>query len=492
MIYALTVDRDTVALRFASENISRLLGFTVAETLSYDWWLSRLHPKDREVAAASVAETLSRGVSRTEYRVQHKDGTYRWIDDNRRLVLDATGVTELVGAWTDITERKELENQFLRAQRLESIGSLAGGIAHDLNNIFMPILMGVSTIKRLEHGERTRKAAETIEQCVRRGTDLVKQVLLFARGADGSRVDLDLGSVVAEVEAIAHSTFPGNVRFVTSVAADLPRFQGNPTQLMQVLLNLCVNARDALPAGGEIKVTAGVEQIDGSFAREHGGTGGGRYVVLEVIDDGTGMSPAILGRIFEPFFTTKLAGQGTGLGLSTSLGIVRGHRGFVTVSSEVGIGSSFKVYVPADAGSAETAAASVRSDQYLPRGSGELILVVEDETAVLDMTRQALEASGYEVFTAENGARALDVFERERPNIDLVITDMVMPVMDGATLIRQLRQIDSGVRIIATSGWDQTVQSANAMAGGAQRFLAKPFTAAVMLRTVFDVLRPSG
>ncbi|HEX3069308.1 MAG TPA: PAS domain S-box protein [Thermoanaerobaculia bacterium] len=615
VIYALKVEGGTMTPYLVSENVNRLLGFASEETLSFDWWLGQLHPEDRELALASLDETLREGVSRTEYRVQHKDGAYRWVEDNRRLVRNERGQpAEVVGVWTDITEsrrgrdelreserrfsdmlrnvqlvsmtldceahitycndyllrlagwdredvlgkswfdiflpadrraelkavhasliadqpeswyyeneiitragerrliswnntvlrstggdvigtasigediteRKSLEKQLLRTQRLESLGTLAGGIAHDLNNLFMPILMGASLIRRVETSDATRKAVDNIERCVRRGTELVKQVLLFARGLEGSRIVIDTASIVREVESIARSTFPKNVTFVTELAPNLPMLSGDPTQLTQVLLNLCVNARDAMPAGGQITVTMGSTDVEPHYAVAHGGSGGGRYVVVEVSDTGTGIAPEIIDRIFEPFFTTKETGQGTGLGLSTTIGIVRSHGGFLTVSSEVGQGSSFKVYFPALFDGAFAAAEGNDREQELPRGEGELILVVDDERAILDITSQTLTAFGYEVLTAEDGAQALDLFVRHQSEIALVITDMGMPVIDGATLIAALRRVAPDVRIIAVSGGP--ADAAKVVKSGTKYFLAKPFTAETLLRTVSEVL----
>lgn len=619
VIYALTVKGETLIPHIVSENITRLLGFSVAETLSYEWWFQSLHPEDRALATTSLAETLSEGVGRCEYRMQHKDGTYRWVEDNRRLVRNARGEpSELVGVWTDlserrraqdelrmserrfsdmlgnlqlvammldrdgritycndyllrisgwkreellgrewlevfippeqvaemkgvfallladapeswhhendivtrsgerrlihwnntalrsgsgdvvgtasigedITDRKMLEKQLFRAQRLESLGTLAGGIAHDLNNLFMPILMGVTLIKRFNPPEATLKAIENIERCVKRGTNLVKQVLLFARGGDGPKVGIAIASIVEEVEAIALSTFPKNVTLAISMDRNLPLILGDPTQLTQVILNLVVNSRDSMPGGGRITVSAETIEINERFAAIHGGSGGGSHVVLDIADNGSGIPQEVVDHIFEPFFTTKAVGLGTGLGLSTAQGIVRNHNGFITVSSEVGKGSTFKIYLPAQS-ERKDATVSHPEEQEAPRGNSELILVVDDEVAILEITRQTLQAFGYEVLTAEDGAQAIDVYARNR-SIGLVLTDMMMPLIDGATLISALRRIDPDVRIIAASGLDGTIQRARSVNGGNFHFLAKPFTAELMLRTIFQVLHPTG
>jgi len=252
---------------------------------------------------------------------------------------------------------------------MESLGTLAGGIAHDLNNLMMPILMGATLLRRLEPGERSLQAIGNIERSVKRGTDLVKQVLLFARGVEGARTAVDAARIVAEVEAIAQSTFPKNIAFVATMPDALSRVIGDETQLTQVLLNLCVNARDAMPGGGQITISAANRSLDQQQVALHGGTSAGNYVVLEVADNGSGIPKQVLDRIFEPFFTTKEVGQGTGLGLSTVQGIVRSHGGFIEVVSEAGRGSSFRVYLPADL-DAPAATAIEGKIGELPRGNG--------------------------------------------------------------------------------------------------------------------------
>jgi PAS domain S-box-containing protein len=618
VIYSLAVEGQNITPRLTSANVTRLLGFAMDETMSFDWWFGQLHPEDIQAATDGLQRTLNEGMSRTEYRLRHKDGSYRWVEDNHRLIRDSRGEPrEIVGVWVDITDRrvaqdtlrvseqrfsdmlsnvqdvsmmldrearinycndsllrltgwerkdligrdwfelfvapettselkevfaallvdspsswsreseiltrsgekrlihwnnkalrspagevvgvasvgeditekKSLEKQLLRAQRLESLGTLASGMAHDLNNLFMPILMGATLIKRFQPTEGTRKAIENIERAVKRGTDLVKQVLLFARGVEGSHVAIDVSGIITEVEAIAHSTFPKNVAFVTSIGRPLPPLTGDPTQLMQVLLNLCVNARDALQRGGQITVSATSTDVTERFATLHGGSGAGPYVALEVADSGSGMSQTVVDRIFEPFFTTKALGHGTGLGLSSAQGIVRSHGGFMTVSSEIGRGSTFGVYLPVRSESVGLTAIAPPADEEPPRGNGELILVVDDEIEILEITRQTLEAFGFEVLTAEDGAQAIDLYVRHRAEIALVLTDMMMPVIDGPALIGVLRRMDPAVRVIAASGLGEPSHAAGEPGALTPHFLVKPFSADLMVRTVAEVLR---
>ncbi len=434
------------------------------------------------------AKFLARGEWRGEVSKRTKDGRALVVDVSWTLVSDDKGRPKSVLAIdADITEQKRLEGQFLRAQRMESIGTLAGGIAHDLNNILAPILMGVELLKDLAHDEGARHVVDTIERSARRGSDLVRQVLSFARGVDGAKVSVRLGEIVHDVEGIIRNTFPKNVQLKTTIPAQLWTVLGDPTQLNQVVLNLCVNARDAMPGGGHLTVKAHNAEIDARHAASLHAVGAGRYVVLEVTDTGSGMSPEIIDRIFEPFFTTKDLGKGTGLGLSTVLGIVRSHGGTIAVRSEPGAGSTFTVYlraqeIPVPQGGADPAGES------FPRGNGELVMLVEDEASIRDITRKTLEAYGYRVVTAGDGAQAVGLYALHRDQIAVVITDMIMPVMDGPALIAALRRINPRLPIIAASGLNAHGDIERAAAAGAKHFLAKPCSTEVILTKLKSVL----
>lgn len=363
----------------------------------------------------------------------------------------------------DLSERKKMEEQFLRAQRMEGIGTLAGGMAHDLNNVLTPILMAVSILSERARDDEERDLLATLHASASRGAELVKQVLSFARGVKGERVTVNPLRVLDELLSVLRETFPKSIRVVTSVSHDLLTVTGDPTQIHQVLLNLCVNARDAMPTGGSLRV--GLQNVVLET---------GDYVRIEVADTGSGIPKEQLNRIFEPFFTTKEVGAGTGLGLSTTLAIVKSHRGLIEVASEVGKGTKFEVYLPAnsDGPTAEPAAAR---QSPLPRGSGQLILVVDDEDAVRTVLRRTLERYNYRVLEARHGAEAVALFART-PEIDLVLTDMAMPVMDGPALILALRSLNPEVRIVASSGLSTAPE--------VEYFVPKPYTAEVLLRTV--------
>ncbi|MBV9497476.1 MAG: PAS domain S-box protein [Acidobacteria bacterium] len=387
----------------------------------------------------------------------------------------------------DVTERKQLERQFVRAQRLESIGTLASGMAHDLNNILMPILLGATALRRLGLDERFAHTIESIERSAERGADLVRQVLSFARGTTRGHSALRVENIVVEVGAIVRSTFPKNVRLVLDLPGLLPPVSGDATQLLQVVLNLCVNARDAMPNGGTLRIAAASTWLGESLAfRNH--VNPGHYVVIEVRDEGTGMAPAVLDRIFEPFFTTKEEGKGTGLGLFTAHQIVRSHAGFVDVASEEGSGTTFRIFLPVQV---EEPLATQREEggSEAARGNGELILVVDDEATILSVTKQTLEAFGYEVVTAEDGAEAAALFSEMQAQIALVVTDMMMPVVDGAALIAAFRQVSHDLPIIATSGSGDDDWLLRATSAGARDFLAKPYPADALLRMVAKLLK---
>jgi PAS domain S-box-containing protein len=477
---------------FWNKGAERLYGWPAAYVIGHEpVELFRIAAREVEVVERLVRET---GSWSGEVVKATASGSLVTVDCRVTLLRDPGGKPRSVLVIdTDITERKALEQQFLRAQRLDSIGTLAGGIAHDLNNMLMPIIMGTTLLKRLDVDERRLRTIDNIARSAHRGAELVKQVLSFARGVAGARISVRPDQVVNEVTAMAESTFPKNIALETDIAEDIRFIVGDPTQINQVLLNLCVNARDALPNGGRIVITARNIDVDDKFAVSHGGVAGGTYVLLEVSDNGTGMTKEIMDRIFEPFFTTKELGKSTGLGLSTTFGIIRGHGGFLNVYSELGRGSVFRTYFPAEVAEAAGAAASLgtAAADALPRGHGELILVVDDDVSILSMTRETLEEFGYTVVTAEDGLQALGVYTERQSDIALVLTDMMMPVMGGSALITALQRLDPKVKIVAASGLSTSEVVARTSSAGVRHFLVKPYSAEIMLATIFDMLRKS-
>jgi PAS domain S-box-containing protein len=386
----------------------------------------------------------------------------------------------------DLTERKKLEQQFLRAQRMESIGTLAGGIAHDLNNTLGPIILSLDLLKMKFTDAQSQELIAIIGSSAQRGADMVRQVLSFARGVEGRRMEVQIKHLIRDLEKIANDTFLKHIEVRTIVPQELWTVLGDPTQLHQVLLNLCVNARDAMPDGGKLTVSAENITLDAHYAGLNLDAKPGPYVFLQVEDSGTGMAPEIIGKIFDPFFTTKGIGKGTGLGLSTSLAIVKSHGGFFQVYSELGKGTKFKIYLPAQTETSPAAAAEFEAE--MPRGAGELILVVDDEVSVRQITQQTLQAFGYRVVLAFDGADAVAIFARQGAEIAAVLTDMMMPVMDGPATIQVLRRMDPAVRIIAASGLSANGHVAYAASLGVKHFLPKPYTAEMLLKALKKVL----
>jgi two-component system, cell cycle sensor histidine kinase and response regulator CckA len=385
---------------------------------------------------------------------------------------------------TDITQKKQLEKQFLRNQRMESIGTLASGIAHDLNNVLSPILMSVQMLKSKCDDERSQQILTIVENNAKRGANLVKQVLSFARGIEGERTIVQVKHLISEMKQIVEQTFPKSLTVETEIQPDLLPVCGDSTQLHQVLMNLCLNARDAMTDGGTLKISAKNVVIDENFAKMHLDAQVGSYIVIAVSDTGIGISNELLDRIFEPFFTTKEFGKGTGLGLSTVMGIIKGHGGFVSVSSSLGKGTKFKVYIPA----VQVAVPQVTQDQEMPTGYGEWILIVDDEPAVREITKASLENNNYQAITANDGIEAVALYAQYKEKISAVIIDMMMPNMDGLTTISTLHKMNPLLRIIAVSGLSTSEQIPLDKASKLTAFLPKPYTAQELLETVHSVI----
>lgn len=431
-----------------------------------------------------VPKLLADGQWQGEMRHLTRDGRKRVVDVSWTLVRGEDGKPKSVlSINNDVTERRNLEALLFRAQRLESIGTLAGGIAHDLNNVLAPILMSIELLREEETSEARLELMSTLAASAERGADMVRRVLSFARGMDSEKATMNLGSLGREVVKILRETFPKNVVLDLRVGDELWPISADATQMHQVLMNLCVNARDAMPAGGRVTVTIENVQIDETYANLNPDAQPGAYVLVKVADTGVGIAPEHHARLFEPFFTTKEPGRGTGLGLPTVHTIVRGHGGFVHVYSEVGKGSKFKVYLPATAAAADIERVALdRGD--LPRGRGECVLVVDDEEGVRDVVRRTLERFGYRVLLATHGAEAVAIYAQHPNEVAVVLTDMSMPVMDGPTTILALQAIDPAVRIIGSSGLAANGYVAKAASSGVRQFVPKPYTAGTLLRAL--------
>ena len=389
---------------------------------------------------------------------------------------------------TDITEQKQLEAQFLRTQRLESLGTLAGGIAHDLNNILAPIL-GFSKLLPLklpDVDEQTKGFFKIMEANANRGTALVKQILTFSRGLEGDKGIVQIRHLINEIGQIVTETFPKAIELSVDAPKTLWTVNADVNQLHQVLMNLCVNARDAMPDGGKLSIQAENFTIDSEYARLHLDAELGAYVKITVTDTGVGIPPEIIDRIFEPFFTTKEIGRGTGLGLSTVIGIVRSHGGFIEVTSDKrrAKGTQFQVFLPAS----DTLDSQIVANEAISLGNGELILVVDDESSILEITKATLETYNYQVITAKNGIEAVATYANNKEAVSLIIMDIMMPGMDGKTAIRTLKQIDPDVKVIAVSGLITSQEIIKELDEDVTAFLSKPYSNEDLLKTVYEIV----
>ena len=433
--------------------------------------------------ATARSQLLATGEWRGDFRLRTKAGETVLVESTWSLVMESDGrPRSILYIDTDVTERKKLETQLLRAQRMESIGTLAGGVAHDLNNVLTPILLSLELLGSKVTSEEDRRLIEKTTASATHGAALVQQLLAFARGAEAKRVRLEPEAALAELHPLIRQSLPASIDLsLTSNERPWP-IQADATQFNQVLINLCINARDAMPQRGRIEIVTRNVTVDDALAGVNPGTNAGPFVRISVIDDGMGIEPAIIDKIFDPFYTTKAAGKGTGLGLSMVAGILKSHGGFVQVESEPGRGSTFHLYFPAIPEPAPT----VRHDPPAPaRGEGEGILLIDDEPVVRDTLQLLLQRAGYRVFPAGDGQSGVKEFERRKDEVSLVITDMMLPDTVGTQLVKQLRQRRGNVPVIAISGmmesgdFDELLRMKPPV-----ECLAKPLTPSTLLSAV--------
>lgn len=498
VLYSLRINSNGVAVTWASDNVPEVLGYSASEVLQPNWWLSNVHPDDKAQAIAAHLGMAQRRRLVYQYRFRRRDGTWVPLRDEQRLVGEpGHDLLEVAGCWSDLSEQarldaqvaartKLLQEQLLRAQRLDSLGALAGGIAHDLNNLLAPILLASQILEMRLNDPEERDLVSRIQTSVHRGSDVLKQVLRFVRGMEDERVMLQPEQLIRELAHIIQEAFPKTITLKLDVPAELSNVTGNATQLEQVLLNLSLNARDAMPNGGFLRISAANVTFDDSDSGLPPGARSGAYVVLRVEDTGTGIPPEVLDKLFEPFFTTKDSGKGTGLGLSTAMGIVKSHCGFIQVRSRPGEGSTFTVGLPATQLSAEPE--RPRTAGPLPKGDGECVLVVDDESGIRQLLRSLLTSHGYRVLLAGDGVEALNLYLRHAGEIDLVLTDLMMPRMEGPALIQALRRLTPGVKIIAATGSANRHSLDSGGSSGVQALLLKPFRLELLLQTVAEVL----
>jgi PAS domain S-box-containing protein len=472
---------------FWNKGAEKLCGWTTEESLGKKFtdlvFKGKPSPRFQEILQISEAESEWSG----EIELFGRTGKKLIFQSRCTLIRNEQGepISRLFIS-ADITDRKELEDQFLRAQRLEGLGVLVGGVAHDLNNCLAPIPVGVMLLRDEALSPQGLTILNTMENSVHRGIEMVKQVLTFARGGNSAKLRIQPASLLREMAKIVTDTFPKNIQCHLEIPAVPGFILGMPSQLHQVLLNLCINARDAMPRGGSLTLSAENVSFDPAAAARNNHVRPGAFVCITVADTGHGIDPANLSKIFQPFFTTKDPDKGTGIGLSSSQTIVHNHAGFMTVESELNHGAKFKVYLPLES---DMGAFDPTANKSLPVGNGQRILVVDDEESILAIERTTLENFGYIVFTAKNGAEAFARFETLAGSIDLVITDLGMPLMDGGELIDCLRRNNPGVKAVIISAGEEPADKTGETAR-ADAFLSKPFTTEKLLTTIHSLLEP--
>jgi two-component system cell cycle sensor histidine kinase/response regulator CckA len=467
---------------------AQVSGYTETE-IAYMSPLDFFAGKDREVVQARINEVFVRGYAEVEASFVTKNHQHiPYSFTGSLIVID--GRRCLVGMGTDITEKKKLQEQFLRAQRLEGIGMLAAGIAHDLNNVLTPILMAGPMLRVRATDPLDQRLLQTLEHSAERGAALVRQILAFAHGSTGEPRLMQVKHLARDIVEMIEETFPKSIKLDQNFPSDTWPIRANPTQIHQVLLNLCVNARDAMPRGGILRLRTGNRRVEPEQALAIPGARAGAFVTIDVEDTGTGIPADALGHIWEPFFTTKQAGKGTGLGLSTVRGIIESHQGFIELQTAVGKGTTFRINLPA--AESDTATNHLAAPPFLPRGSGELLLLVDDEAANRDVTHATLARYGYRVLAASSGTEAVSLFIPRSDEIRLLITDLHMPNLDGASLTRILQRIKPGLKVLAISGLSSAPMDAATEKPEqfATDYLAKPFKPEALLVKVHKLLQP--
>ena len=490
-------DPLTLYATFVNSAIENLYGYTTDEWLNDPTlWEKTLHPEDKETVMRHLRDAVALGKdSEVECRILRKDGTERWVIDRFSWERDASGqITALNGVITDITERKrvqeekkQLETQLIQAQKLESLGTLASGIAHDFNNILGIILGHASLVERIRSSpEQLAKSVEAISTAAQRGASLVKQMLTFARKTESVLEPIELNTLVKGFVSMLRETFPKTIELRKALFAGLPPVVADSTQLHQVLLNLCVNARDAMPRGGTLTLTTELFSAE-AVNRRFPAVTPQEYIALGVTDTGIGMDERTRERIFEPFFTTKGPGQGTGLGLAVVHGIVASHGGFIDVKSAPGKGTTFCVYLPVARKTVTDFQSAPAPTAETPGGS-ETILIVEDEQQLRELLKMLLSSKGYNIIVAEDGEEAVRLYRRHQQEIALVMSDMGLPKLAGDEVFRQIRRIDPKAKVMLASGFVEPSAKSELLKAGVRDFVQKPYAASDLLRKVRGVI----
>jgi PAS domain S-box-containing protein len=472
---------------YVSPQIESILGFTSEEWLEdSENWLRHIHPDDHPAVNAAEAAGLQGKSFQAEYRITRKDGRTVWISDTATIAQGSENHPVMEGFMVDISERKLMEMQSQQARRMEAVGRLAGGIAHDFNNL-LTIIKGYTELarQRTEGQTALRNDIERIDDASERAAALVRQLLAFSRKQVLQPKNLDLNGIVGGLEQLLRRLMGEDIHMHVKMSPDLGTIKADPSQIEQVLMNLVVNARDAMPHGGKLSIETSNAELDHAYAGEHVSVKPGRYVMLAVSDSGTGMTPETVAQIFEPFFTTKGGTRGTGLGLSTTYGIVKQSGGYIWVYSEPEHGTTFKVYLPRVAESAEPLAAAQLTTT--PQKGTETVLLVEDEEPVRDLTETVLTSYGYKVAVTQDPEHAIRIAE-SGIQIQLVLTDVVMPSMSGRELVRRLMMKHPHLRVLYMSGYTDDIITNGGVLEAGLAFLQKPFTPAALAKKVREAL----
>jgi two-component system, cell cycle sensor histidine kinase and response regulator CckA len=480
---------------YYSPQYYRMLGFEPNEwPASYQMWFSLLHPDDQPKVDAQRSEQINRQNGRfdLEYRLRKKNGEYIWVRSRGNVVALAPDQrpARLVGTLLDVTEAKKVEEQLRQSQRLDSIGRLAGGVAHDFNNL-LTVINGYAemALDDLSHDDPRRGSLQEIRSAGDRAAQLTQQLLAFSRKQMLRPVVLNINQVVDDISKMLQRLIGENISMVLKAAPDLYNITADAGQLQQVIVNLAVNSRDAMPNGGTLIVETSNVLWDQAYANLHPQVQPGAYVMLAITDNGTGMTPEVQERLFEPFFTTKPKGQGTGLGLSTVYGIVRQSGGQIWAYSELGYGTTFKIYFPC----VDAAIDQPSAVQKTARHGSERILVVEDQEEVRILAVRALERFGYTVHSASNGEEALTFCRNQDRPVDLVVTDVIMPGMNGRELAERLKHLYPSLRVVFMSGYTDNVIAHHHVLEVNSEYIQKPFSANGLAEKVRKVLgQPSS
>ena len=473
-----------------SETTEAQFGFAPGEfDGTMETFLDRVHPEDREALTETLANARRNG---SDFALQHRtvwrDGTTRWLSGAGRIFVDeAGGPTHGLGISIDTTERIRAEAHSLQAQKMEAIGRLASGVAHDFNNL-LTVILGFADLMALDaqaNGERSDDLNEIVKAATR-ATTLTKQLLAFSRQQVLDTFPVDINALIGEMTGMLKRLIGANIEVKHSLAPDLCPVIGDPGQIQQILMNLVVNAKDAMKQGGRLTIeTSQIELDNSSFHREK--VVPGPFVMLAVSDTGEGMSAEVQSKLFEPFFTTKGTGGGTGLGLSTTYGIVKQSKGHIWVYSEIGRGTTFKIFLPCS--ESPVAIPQAAEDAAAPaKGSGERILLVEDQEGVRQLTRRILMDAGFVVIEAANGSEAERIYKHDPGAVDIVLTDVIMPGFDGVELVRRLRSLTPRLRAVFMSGYNAHGNAETGRLAPDTGFLQKPFSATKLIQSVHDGL----